>query len=55
MRSRYVLAGLTTNFFFGLILIKTTTFEEIDLTPINQTRYILNINATRNREEIFEY
>jgi len=55
MRSRYVPAGRTTNFSFGFITRKTTTFEEIDLAPINQIGYILNINGARNREKIFEH
>ena len=55
LRPRYVLAGRTANFSFGFIPRKTTTFEEIDLTPISQTGYILNIDGARNREEIFEH
>jgi len=37
LRPRYVPVGLTTNFSFGFIPRKITTFEEIDLTPISQT------------------
>jgi len=37
IRPRYVAAGRTTNFFFGFIPRKTTTFEEIGLNPISQT------------------
>ena len=52
---RYVPAGRTSNFSFGFIQRKTTTYEEIGLTPISQTGYILNIDEARNREEIFEH
>jgi len=55
IRPRYVPVECTTNFSFGFILRKTTTFEEADLTSISQTGYILNIDGTRNREEIFEH
>jgi len=55
LRPRYVSTGRTTNFSFGFTPRKTTSYEEIDLTPISQTRYILNIDGARNREEIFEY
>ena len=55
IRPRYVPTGRTINFSFGFIPRKITTFEEIGLTPINQTGYILNIDGTRNREEIFEH
>ena len=55
IRPRYVPAGRTTNFFFGYIPRKTTTFEEIDLTLISQSGYILNIDEAHNREEIFEH
>lgn len=34
LRPRYVCAGRTSNFSFGFIPRKTTTFEEIGLTPI---------------------
>ena len=34
---------------------KLRLFEEIGLTPISQTGYILNIDGFRNREEIFEH
>ena len=54
LRPRYVPAG-TSNFSFGFIPRKTITYEEIGLTPISQTGYILNIDEARNREEIFEY
>jgi len=37
MRHMYILTGRTTNFSFGFFPRKTTTFEEIDLTPISQT------------------
>jgi len=55
LRPRYVSAGKTTNFSFGFIPRKMTSYEEIDLTPISQTGYILNIDGARNREEIFEH
>ena len=42
--ARYVPAGRTSNFSFGVIPRKTTTYEEIDLTPISQTGYILNLS-----------
>ena len=35
LRPRYVLAGRTSNFFFGFISRKTTTYKEIGLTPIS--------------------
>ena len=54
MRPRYVPTGRTTNFSFEFILKKTTTFEEVGLTPINKTGYILNFDGTHNREGIFE-
>ena len=47
-RPRYVPAGRTNNFSFGFIPRKTTTYEEIGLTPISQTGYILNIDGARN-------
>ena len=34
LRPRYVQVGRTSNFFFGFIPRKTTTYEEIGLTPI---------------------
>jgi len=43
IRPRCILAGHTTNFSLGFIPRKTTNFEEISLTPISQTGYILNI------------
>jgi len=55
LRPRYVLVGRTTNFSFGFISRKTISYEEISLTPISQIGYILNIDGTRNREEIFEH
>ena len=55
LRRRYVIAGRTSNFSVGFIPRKTITYEEIDLTPISQTGYILNIDGARNRKEIFEY
>ena len=55
MRPRYILARRTTNFSFGFIPRKTTTFEEVNLTPISQTDYILNIDEALNREKIFEH
>ena len=55
LRSRYVRAERTSNFSFGFTPRKNTTYEEIDLTPISQTRYILNIDGARNREEIFKH
>ena len=55
MKPRYISMRHTTKFFFGFDPRKTTTFEEIDLTPISQTGYILNINGACNREEIFEH
>jgi len=35
IRLKYVRAGRTTNFPFGFIPRKTTTFEEVGLTPIS--------------------
>ena len=55
VRLIYVSAGRTTNFSFGFTPKKTTSYEEIGLTPISQTGYILNIDGARNREEIFEH
>jgi len=55
LRPRYVPVGRAINFFFGFVPRKTTTFEEISLTPISQIGYILNIYGARNRDEIFEY
>jgi len=55
MRPRYILVGRTTNFSFRFITRKTTSFEEISLTLISQAYCILNIDGTRNGEEIFEY
>ena len=55
LRQRYVPAGRATNFFFGFVPRKTTSYEEVSLTPISQTGYILNINRVRNREKIFEH
>ena len=55
LRSRYILAGRISNFSFGFIPRKTTTYEESDLTLISQTGYILNIDRAHNREEIFEH
>jgi len=50
MRPRYVPAGSKTNFSFGFIPRKITTFEKIGLTPISQIGYVLNINGARNTE-----
>ena len=55
LRPKYVPAGRTSNFSFGFIPRKTTTFDEIGLTPISQTGYIINIDGICNREEIFEH
>jgi len=44
-----------TNFSFGFILSKTTSFEEFNLIPISQMSYILNIDEIRNKEKIFEH
>jgi len=49
LRLRYASAGRTTNFSFGFTPRKTTSYEEIGLTPISQTGYILNIDGARNR------
>ena len=54
-RLRYVPTRHTMIFSFGFMTRKTTTFEEIGLIPINQTGYILNIDGTRNKEEIFKH
>ena len=54
LRPKYVLVGRTSNS-FGFIPRKATIFDEIGLTPISQTGYILNINGTRNREEVFKH
>ena len=43
-------AGRTTNFSFGFTPRKTTSYEEIGLTPISQIGYILNIDGARNRK-----
>ena len=55
LKLRYVPVGRRSNFSFGFIPRKTTTYEEIGLTPISQNEYILNIDEARNREEIFEH
>ena len=55
MRRRYVPAGCTTNFSFGFIPRKTASFEDIDLTLISQTGYILDIDGARNREKVIEH
>ena len=55
LRPRYIPAGRTNNFSFGFVPRKTTTYEEIGLTPISQTGDILNIDGARNREKIFEH
>ena len=55
LRPNYVPVGRISNFSFGFIPRKTTTFEEIGLTSINQIGYILHIDEARNREEIFEH
>ena len=55
LRPRYNPVGRTINFSFEFIPRKTTSYEEIRLTPISQTGYILNIDGARNREEIFEH
>ena len=55
IRPRYIPVGHTTNFSLAFIPRKTTTFEEISLTPIIQTGYILNIDGAHNSEEIFEH
>jgi len=51
LRPRYVHARRTNNFSFRFVPRKTTTYEEIGLTPISQTGYILNIDGARNREK----
>ena len=55
IRPQYVPAKRTTKFSFGFIPRKTTTYEEIGLTLVSQTGYILNIDGARNKEEIFEH
>ena len=55
LRPRYISTGRTTNFSFGFITRKTTSYEEIRLTPISLIGYILNIDGVQNREEIFEH
>jgi len=55
LRPRYVAAGRTSNFSFGFIPKKTTSYEEMSLTLISQTGYISNINGLRNKEEIFKH
>ena len=55
MRSRYVPAGRITNLSFEFIPRKTMFYEEISLTTISQTGYILNKDGDHNREEIFEH
>jgi len=50
MNPGHIPAGRITNFLFGFILRKTTTFEEIDHTPVSQQGYILNIDRAHNRE-----
>jgi len=55
LRPRYILAGRTTNFSFGSVPRKTTSYEELSLTLISQTSYILNIDGVRSREEMFEH
>ena len=39
----------------GLLQGKLYHMKKLALPPINQTRYILNINGAQNREEIFEH
>jgi len=53
LRPRYVPARHITNVSFRFIPRKTMTYEEIGLTPISQTRYILNTDGAHNREQIF--
>ena len=55
LKPKYIPVGCTSNFSFWFILRKTNTYEGIGLTPISQTRYILNIDRACNREEIFEH
>ena len=55
MRLGYIPARRTTNFSFGFVPRKSTTFEKIGLALISQTGYILNIDGARNREEIFKH
>ena len=55
IRPRYVPAGVQPIFSLWFILRKTTTFEEVGLTPISQMAYILNTDGARNWEEIFEH
>jgi len=56
LKPRYGQAGRTTNFSFGFIPRKTISYEKISHTPISYTAgYILNIDGTRNREEIIEH
>ena len=55
LRPKYVRAKRTNNFSFRFIPRKTTTYEETGLNPISETRYILNIDGARNREEILEH
>ena len=50
LRPRYILPRRTINFSFGFVLRKTTTFEEIDLSSISQTEYIVIIDGAHNRE-----
>ena len=42
-------------FSFQVYPKETATFEEVSITPIRKTGYILNIDGARNREEIFEH
>ena len=55
MRPKYAPRRRATNFSYEFIPRKATSFEEISLTPISQTFYILNIDGARNREPIFEH
>ena len=54
LRPRYVPAGRTSNFSFGFIPRKITTYKEIGLNLISQTGYIPNIDGSHNSGEIFE-
>ena len=55
LRPTYVSVGRAINFSFGFTPRKNISYEEISLTLISETGYILNIDGARNREEIFEH
>ena len=51
IRLKYVSVGQMTSFSCEFISRKAILFEEINLAPISQTGYILNIDKARNKEK----